>query len=156
MQTYETLFVTAPTLTDEDEQAVVDGLSRVVSDLGGVMVAHERLGRRRLAYPILKHNEGVYVRFLYDSEAAVPHELERRIRLSDKVLRSLTVRMDGNWATFSKEQAVRDAQARVEEAEREAREAEEHARRVAEGGEPLGDEGPSDADEDRDAEATED
>ena len=113
MQTYETLFVTAPTLTEDEEKTTVDGLSQVVSDLGGTMVANERMGRRRLAYPILKHNDGVYVRFLYDSEAAVPKELERRLRLSDKILRVLTVRMDGNWATFSKEKAVRDAELRV-------------------------------------------
>jgi small subunit ribosomal protein S6 len=132
VQTYETLFVTTPTLTEDDERSTVESFSAIVTDGGGKMVANERMGRRRLAYPILKHTDGVYVRFLYDAEAAVPKELERRIRLSDRILRVLTVRLDEKWAVAAKEQAVRDAQARVEAAEREAREREEAAKRALE------------------------
>jgi small subunit ribosomal protein S6 len=132
MQTYETLFITSPTLTEDVERTTVDSLSQVVTDGGGTMVANERMGRRRLAYPIQKHTDGVYVRFLYDSEAAVPKELERRIRLSDNVLRVLTVRLDQKWAVAAKEQAVRDAQARAEAAERERVEREEAEKRARE------------------------
>ena len=57
----------------------------------------------------------------------VDRQLERRIRLSDRVLRSLTVRLEPNWATVAKEQAVRDAQARAEAAERERERAEQAA-----------------------------
>jgi small subunit ribosomal protein S6 len=89
-----------------------------VTDGGGAITVNERLGRRRLAYPIHKHSDGVYVRFLYDAEPAVPKELERRLRLSDKILRVLTVRLEPHWATAAKEQAVRDARARAEAAER--------------------------------------
>jgi small subunit ribosomal protein S6 len=78
------------------------------------MVANERMGRRRLAYTIKKCDDGVYTRFLYDSDIAVPKELERRIRISDRVLRYLTVRLEPDWAVESKEQAVRDAQARAD------------------------------------------
>ena len=132
MQTYETLFITSPTLTEDVERTTVDALSQVVTDGGGRMVANERMGRRRLAYPIQKHTDGVYVRFLYDSEAAVPKELERRMRLSDNVLRALTVRLEQKWAVAAKEQAVRDAQARAEAAERERLEREEAERRARE------------------------
>jgi len=128
MQTYETLFVTTPTLTDDEERATVESLSEIVTGGGGTMVANDRMGRRRLAYPIMKHTDGVYVRFLYDSDADVPKALERRMRLSDKILRVLTVRLEERWALASKEQAVRDAQARIEAAEREAREAEDAAK----------------------------
>jgi len=132
MQTYETLFITSPTLTEDVERKTVDTLSQIVTDGGGTMVANDRMGRRRLAYPIQKHTDGVYVRFLYDSEAAVPKELERRIRLSDSVLRVLTVRLERKWAVAAKEQAVRDAQARAEAAERERLEREEAERRARE------------------------
>jgi small subunit ribosomal protein S6 len=132
VQTYETLFISTPTLTEEDEQATVDTFSVIVSDGGGTMVANERMGRRRLAYPIRKQTDGVYVRFLYDSEAGVPKELERRMRLSDKILRVLTVRLEERQAVQAKEQAVRDAQARVEAAEREAQERAEAERRALE------------------------
>jgi small subunit ribosomal protein S6 len=132
VQTYETLFVTTPTLTEDDERATVETLAEIVTEGGGTMVANDRMGRRRLAYPIRKHSDGVYMRFLYDAEPAVPRELERRIRLSDKILRVLTVRLEEKWAIASKEQAVRDAQARVEAAEREALEREEAEKRALE------------------------
>lgn len=130
MPTYETLFITSPELTEDEESATVESLAQVVSDGGGSFTAKERMGRRRLAYPIMKFSDGVYVRFLYDSEAPVPKELERRLRLSDKVLRSLTVRLERDWAIEAKKQAVRDEQARVEaerqrELEQEQRQKEE-------------------------------
>jgi small subunit ribosomal protein S6 len=124
VHTYETLFITSPTLTEEEETTTVQALAQVVGDGGGVFAANDRMGRRRLAYPILKHQDGVYVRFLYDAEPAVPKELERRLRLSDKVLRSLTIHLEPDWAEESKQQAIRDAQARVEAAERAKLEAE--------------------------------
>lgn len=125
MNTYETLFITPPTLTEQEEQETVEGLLRIVSDGGGSLVANERMGRRRLAYPIAKHSDGVYVRFLYDAQPAVPQELERRVRISDRVLRSLTVRLEPNWAVAAKEQAVRDAEARLEAEQRERERAEQ-------------------------------
>jgi small subunit ribosomal protein S6 len=121
MHTYETLFITSPTLTEDDEQATVETMASIVSDGGGEMIANDRMGRRRLAYPIRKFEDGVYTRFLYDSSTDVPKELERRIRLSDKVLRSLTIRREEDWAVAAKEEAVRDAERRVlAEAERVA------------------------------------
>jgi small subunit ribosomal protein S6 len=81
------------------------------------------MGRRRLAYTIDKFEDGVYTRFLYDAESAVPKELERRIRLSDKVLRSLTVRLDEDWAVEAKLEAAREVVRRAEAAARAAEEA---------------------------------
>ena len=113
MHTYETLFITSPNLTEDDEHATVEAMAGIVSDGGGEMIANDRMGRRRLAYPIRKFEDGVYTRFLYDSTSEVPKELERRIRLSDKVLRSLTVRLEEDWAVAAKEEAVRDAERRA-------------------------------------------
>jgi small subunit ribosomal protein S6 len=136
MQTYETLFVAAPTLSEDEERVIVDTLAAVVSEGGGTFTVNERMGRRRLAYPIEKHTDGLYVRFLYDAESAVPKELERRLRLSDRILRALTVRLEPREAVAAKEQAVRDAQARAESQERERLEREE-AERMAAAGTPL-------------------
>lgn len=127
MTTYETVFITLPSLTEQEESDLVAALAQVVSDDGGTMAANDRMGRRRLAYPIRKFEDGVYTRFLYDSSPAVPKELDRRIRLSDKVLRHLTVRLEPDWAVAAKEQAVRDAEARVEAARLAAIAAEEAA-----------------------------
>lgn len=114
MRTYETIYITLPTLTDDEDQATLEGFASVVSEAGGISAVQERMGRRRLAYPIKKMEDGVYHRLLYDGEPSVPKELDRRLRISDKVLRHLTVRMDPDWAQASKEQAIRDAQARAE------------------------------------------
>ena len=114
IRTYETVFITLPTMTDEEERAAVDAFAAIVSEGGDTFAANDRMGRRRLAYPIKKLEDGVYTRFLYDSDANVPKELDRRLRISDKVIRHMTVCMEPDWATASKEQAVRDAQARAE------------------------------------------
>jgi len=117
MPTYETLFITPPNLPEDEERVAVDAFALVVAEGGGHMVANDRMGRRRLAYPIRKFDDGVYVRFLYDAEPAVSRELDRRIRLSDKVLRSLTVRLEPKWAVDAKEEARRAAEQRVLDAE---------------------------------------
>ncbi len=132
MPTYETLFITPPTLSDDDERATVAGLAAIVTDGGGAFTVNERMGRRRLAYAIRKFDDGVYTRFLYDADIDVPKELERKIRLSDNVLRSLTVRLEEDWAVASKIQAVKDAERRAEQEAEAVRLAEEEAARAAE------------------------
>ena len=125
MRTYETVFITLPTLTEDEERAIVGGFEQVLTDSGATMFTTDRMGRRRLAYPIQKFEDGVYTRFLYDSGTEVPRELERRMRISDKVLRHLTVQLEREWAVGAKEQVVKDAQAKAAaEARRAALEAE--------------------------------
>jgi len=141
--TYETLFITPPDLPEDQERSAVEVLAKIVSDGGGSMVANERMGRRKLAYPIRKFDDGVYVRFLYDSEAAVPKELERRIRLSDVVLRSLTVRLEDDWAVAAKEEAKREAVRRAEAEAEAARQVEAEAAAAAAAAEAGGDETPA-------------
>ena len=132
LRTYETVFITDPTLTDEEEKTVVDALTAIVTDGGGIFAANDRMGRRRLAYPIKKFEDGVYTRFLYDSDSGVPKELDRRLRISDKVIRHMTISMELDWAVASKEQAVRDAVARAEaEAARAAGLLTDEAARIA-------------------------
>lgn len=132
MPTYETLFITPPTLSDDEERATVKELAAIVTDGGGSFTVNERMGRRRLAYAIRKFDDGVYTRFLYDAGIDVPKELERKIRLSENVLRSLTVRLEDDWAVASKIQAVKDAERRAEQEAEAARQAEEEAVRAAE------------------------
>ena len=152
MPTYETIFITPPDLAEDVEKETVEAMALVVTSAGGSMVFNDRMGRRRLAYPIRKFEDGIYIRFLYDSAAEVPRELERRFRLSDNVLRHLTVRLDAEWALQAKEDAVREAKRR-EEAEaaaalaaaREAEQARAAAERAAAEGAVAEDESSADA-----------
>lgn len=128
MNTYETIFISTPNLSEDEEKSTIETLQSVITDRGGSLYIAERMGRRRLAYPIRKFDDGVYTRFLYDSESDTAKELERRMRLSDRVLRSLTVRLHKRWAEDSKEQAVRILERIAEDRAR----AEEEAKKAAE------------------------
>jgi len=63
VSTYETLFITPPTLAEDEETTVVGALAQIVTDGGGTFHANDRMGRRRLGYPIQKFEDGVYTRF---------------------------------------------------------------------------------------------
>ncbi len=72
MATYETIFITPPNLAEDVERATVETMAQVVTTGGGTIAAQDRMGRRRLAYPIKKFEDGVYIRLLYDAEGGRP------------------------------------------------------------------------------------
>jgi small subunit ribosomal protein S6 len=94
LRTYELVVIVQPDLEDEALDAVVGNFKQVVVDNGGEIVRIESMGRRRLAYPIQKRTEGHYVLMYLNLERATIQELDRRLKLSDDVLRYLLVRMD--------------------------------------------------------------
>ena len=91
---YEVVFIVDPTTQDEDLTRLADTLQQIVTDQGGTMVRREVMGRRQLAYKIGRANEGIYVLFEIEGTGREIAELERRMRVSDQVLRYLTVRVD--------------------------------------------------------------
>jgi small subunit ribosomal protein S6 len=93
MRTYEVLFILSPQVPEEEATALIGEFRSVVEKLGATMKNEESWGRRRLAYPINKSNEGVYHLFVVESEASLA-ELDRRAKNSDKVLRHMIVRTD--------------------------------------------------------------
>lgn len=123
MKTYESIIITTPELPEAEEQALMDGMVAIISDRDGKLHINDRLGRRRLAYPIKKSEDGVYTRLLYDSESDAPQEMERRLHLSDKVLRVMTVSLEKQWAVDAREHAVRLIEERAENARRLVEEA---------------------------------
>jgi small subunit ribosomal protein S6 len=112
LQTYESILITLPTLTEEEEKTTVDIFESIITDGGGSIDYRDRMGKRRLAYPIMKLDDGVYTRFLYDAESSVVTELERRARLHDKIMRYMTIKLERSWAREAKEKAIEDIQAR--------------------------------------------
>jgi small subunit ribosomal protein S6 len=91
MRLYETGFLIAPNIPEEEAEALVQQMAEVVSQKSGKMIRIERWGKRRTAYPLKKFNEAVYVFFHYEANPDVPAELARRFRQMDTVLRSLTL-----------------------------------------------------------------
>lgn len=93
-RTYEVVFIVDPSTQDEALTGLTDGLSRIVTDQGGTVTRNEVMGRRQLAYRIGRSNEGIYVLFEVEGTGKEIAELERRMRVSDQVMRYLTVRVD--------------------------------------------------------------
>jgi len=94
LRTYELVLVVQPGMDEEGFDAFVSTLTGMVTDEGGQIVDVEHMGRRRLAYPIKKITEGHYVLLHLNLETPALVELERRLKLSEDVLRYLVIRMD--------------------------------------------------------------
>ena len=93
MRTYEVLFILSPQLPEEDSTTLVNEFKSAAEKTGATLKNEEAWGRRRLAYPIEKSNEGVYHLFVFESESSLS-ELDRRMKNSDRVLRHVIVRTD--------------------------------------------------------------
>jgi small subunit ribosomal protein S6 len=96
MRTYELMFVVDPRVSDEDVVTMTNDYKNMITAGGSQITGEENWGRRKLAYPINKLNEGKYVLLYIGSETgktSLP-EVEHRMRQNDKILRYLTVRTD--------------------------------------------------------------
>ena len=93
MNSYEILFVIANALDDERKEAAIEVVKGVISD-GGEVTRVEVIGTRRLAYPIEKKTEGYYVLVEFNAPTELPKELDRKLRISDDVVRHIIVRRD--------------------------------------------------------------
>ncbi|HTS03891.1 MAG TPA: 30S ribosomal protein S6 [Thermoanaerobaculia bacterium] len=91
---YDMVFLVVPDKDEPGTVAVVDEFRKVLVDNGATIEKDESMGRRRLAYTIKKRNEATYHNFLFRGSAACVAEVQRKLRLSEDVLRYLTVRID--------------------------------------------------------------
>lgn len=91
---YEVVFIVDPDTSDEDLTRLTENLSSIITDKGGTITKNEVMGRRQLAYKVGRKNEGIYVLFEIEGTGGEIAELERRMRVSDQVMRYLTVRVD--------------------------------------------------------------
>jgi len=94
LRQYETGFVLSPALSEEETAQFVQQMAEIVAQKQGQMFKQDVWGKRRLAYPIKKFQEGVYVFFTYDGPGDVSGELERRFKQTDAVIRFMTVVKD--------------------------------------------------------------
>ena len=93
MTKYEVMFIIDPTLEDAEKQATIEMVKEVIAADGEVGEVNE-MGMRRLAYPILKKDDGYYVVVEFAGNPTLPKELDRRLRISDNVMRHIIVNLE--------------------------------------------------------------
>jgi small subunit ribosomal protein S6 len=93
MRTYEVLFILSPQVTEEEATTLITDFKGIAEKNGATFTNEEAWGRRRLAYPINKSNEGIYHLFVLESDSSLS-ELDRRMKNVDRVLRHVIVRTD--------------------------------------------------------------
>ena len=111
MRLYDIVVVLSPEETPEQITALADGFKKILTDDGAEIKLEEVWGRRRLAYTIAKRREGVYYYWQAEAKTETIAELERKLRLSDEVLRHLAVRADEELKRAVKLKARREAKA---------------------------------------------
>ena len=92
---YETMYILRPDIPEEEVESHVNKYRDLVLEAGGQVLDNQMRGKRRLAYPIAKHREGIYVQLNHDGNGQQVAPLERAMRLSEDVIRYLTVKQDG-------------------------------------------------------------
>lgn len=89
MKTYEMLYVLDTGLSDEAKEAFIAKFEGIVTDNGGTVVSTEKVGAKKLAYPINYKTDGYYVVTTFEAEGSVVEELTRVANLSAEVLRKI-------------------------------------------------------------------
>jgi small subunit ribosomal protein S6 len=106
-RTYEIMFIVRPDIADEDLDKLIAGLEANITQGGGTIKSTEKLGRRKLAYMVKKFNDGNYVLLTIEAEGSLVAEIERRLRVSEPVIKFISVRMDEEEKRVAKIKAIR-------------------------------------------------
>ena len=109
---YELMFIVRPDMVDEDLNKLISTLESSVASAGGTTKT-EVWGKRRLAYTVRRFHEGIYVLMVVEGGGPVIHELERRLRVTEPVIKFLTVRIDEEQKRLDKVKALRDSKKKV-------------------------------------------
>ena len=99
MQIYESIFIINPNLPDEDTAAVIKKMQDVVAKQGGEMIKFEDWGKKKLSYEIKKEKRGHYAFFQFKSGPTAVSELERTYKMTDSVIKFLTVKLEKELRT---------------------------------------------------------
>src|SRR5271156_3512890 len=112
-RTYELMFIVRPDMAEEDQDKLISTLETAVTSTGGVVKNVERMGKRRLAYMVRRFHDGIYVLLTVEGSGGLIHELERRLRVTEPVIKFLTVRIDEEQKRLDKIKAIRDSRRKV-------------------------------------------
>src|SRR5262249_7954325 len=110
---YEVMFIVRPDEAEEEVDKLIAGFTTSVTNGGGVVKNVEKMGRRKLAYIVRKFNDGNYILLTLEASGPVVAELERRLRVSEPVIKFITVRIDEEEKRLAKIKALRGTRRKV-------------------------------------------
>jgi small subunit ribosomal protein S6 len=109
MRIYELIYIVKPDIPEEEIDGVAELVREVIETGGGTVDKLDKWGKRRMAYRVQKYQDAVYVFVQYSAESfELPKEVERRLRVSDPVIKFMTVRIDEDLKKAAKLKASRD------------------------------------------------
>jgi small subunit ribosomal protein S6 len=106
-RTYEVMFIVRPDLVDEEMDKLLANLESQATGAGAKVKSLEKMGKRRLAYTVRKFNDGFYVLLTVDADGKAIHEIERRLRVAEPVIKFLSVRIDEEQKRLDKIKQLR-------------------------------------------------
>lgn len=111
MRIYEIMFILRPELPEEEVDRIISQFEGVVTSTGGTVQKAEKWARRRLAYDVKKCREGQFLLFTIECDPPTVREFERRLKVSDQVIKFMTVRVDLDWKRLAKVKKKREERA---------------------------------------------
>jgi small subunit ribosomal protein S6 len=132
MRMYETIYIVQPDLGEEEIKAISTKVQDIVANMNGDFKRLEDWGTRKLAYPINKSPRGRYFYLRFDGDSPLIAELERRLRLDDKVIRYQSVKLDVD-VVVAAAAPVKSAEEGTEEVAAEATEVQAETTTTVEG-----------------------
>lgn len=111
MRVYEELFILKPDAPEEELDAFIGQIKDLITNGKGTIEKADKWGTRKLAYRVQKYNEGVYVLIQFSSSPDLVKEVERRMRVTDLVIKFITVRIDEKAKKIEKRKKQREKRA---------------------------------------------
>ncbi len=102
---YETMYILRPDLGEEQVEQAINKYQNLIREQGAEQIEVQHRGKRRLAYEINRQRDGVYIQMNYQGPGTLIAPLERAMRLSDEVIRYLTIKQEVPEETASEEEA---------------------------------------------------
>ena len=104
---YEVMYILRPDVVDEDIEKLTASLAATVTKGEGKVLATDKMGMRKLAYTVRKFNDGLYMLMTLEADGVLIAELERRLRVTEQVIKFITVRMDEEEKRLAKIKQIR-------------------------------------------------
>src|SRR5580692_939734 len=111
MRVYEELFIVKPDAPEEEVNTFVDQLKTLITNAKGTIDKVDNWGTRKLAYRVSKFAEGHYILIQFSSAPDAVKEIERRLRVTDMVIKFITVRIDEKQKKIEKRKKAREKRA---------------------------------------------